>query len=290
MISEYNLSRLLKCIPYNQTYHSPIKDLVIHHSDHPFKYEGIIQEPSICIVLKGEREIQLGEKCYLFNNQHFMFCPTNIPMRGEIKHATETSPFMVLSMKINLSIVKEILLKQPLLITESTKIKAGFSPWQLDQDLEQAFERLLLLHENPKDIPFLAPLIQQEIYYRLLTGEQGNKIKQMVTIGSQIQQIAKATEYLQQHFTQSINVKYLATLCGMSISGFHSHFKKITGLPPLQYQKTLRLTMAQKMIKEEKKQIAEIAYQIGYESPSQFSREYRRYFGCSPSDHTDRTA
>ena len=177
MFSTETIERLLKVIPHNETYSSPIKGLVIRHADQPFCYEGVIQEPSICIVLSGEREIQLGEQCYRFDNQHFMFCPVNVPMRGEIKYAEPQKPFLVMSMKIDIESVSKILLANPNLADALQPGDEGFAQWHLDESLKNAVERLLLLHENPKDIEFLAPLIQQEIYYRLLTGEQGGKLK-----------------------------------------------------------------------------------------------------------------
>ena len=283
MFSENALQRLLHIIPHNQTYHSPIKGLVIHHSDHPFQYENVIQEPSICIVIQGEREIRLGNQYYLFDEQHFMFCPVDIPMCGKIVKATPNEPFVVLSMKIDLQAVNQILFEQHLPLAKSEINLPAFTQWHLDSELKNAFARLLLLHENPEDITFLAPLIQQEIYYRLLKGEQGGKLKQMVSFGSNTQKIAKATQYLQAHFRETVRMETLAELCGMSLSGFHHHFKEITTLSPLQYQKSLRLMEAKRLIYQEKSAIAEAAYQVGYESPSQFSREYKRYFGIAPS-------
>ena len=283
MFSENILQRLLRIIPHNQTYHSPIKGLVIHHSDHPFQYENVIQEPSICIVIQGEREVRLGSQYYLFDEQHFMFCPVDIPMCGKIVKATPNEPFVVLSMKIDLQAVNQILFEQHLPLAKSEINLPAFTQWYLDNELKNAFARLLLLHENPEDITFLAPLIQQEIYYRLLKGEQGGKLKQMVSFGSNTQKIAKATQYLQTHFRETVRMETLAELCGMSLSGFHHHFKEITTLSPLQYQKSLRLMEAKRLIYQEKSAIAEAAYQVGYESPSQFSREYKRYFGVAPS-------
>lgn len=283
MFSAQTIQRLLRVIPHNELYASPIEGLVIRHADRPFSYEGVIQEPSICIVLSGEREIQLGAQCYRFDSRHFMFCPVNVPMRGEIKHAEPQQPFIVISMKIDIQTVGKILLAHPNLAAKAEHGDDGFDRWKLDEALKNAVERLLLLHENPKDIPFLAPLIQQEIYYRLLTGSQGGKLKAMASIGSHTQKIAQATDYLQRHFAETITVETLADLCGMSVSGFHSHFKKTTSLSPLQYQKTLRLTEARRLIVQENRNIAEAAYQVGYESPSQFSREYKRHFGQTPS-------
>lgn len=283
MLSDSQFKRLLQLIPHNQTYHSPIKGLVIHHSDQPFSYENVIQEPSICIVINGEREVRLGEQYFLFDPRHFMFCPVDIPMCGKITKASPEEPFVVLSMKIDLQAVNKILLEQTLPVAKSEINPPAFTQWYLESELKNAFARLLLLHENPNDIAFLAPLIQQEIYYRLLKGEQGNKLKQMVSFGSNTQKIAKATQYLQRHFRETVRIETLAELCGMSLSGFHHHFKEITTLSPLQYQKSLRLMEAKRMILQENMAIAETAYQVGYESPSQFSREYKRYFGLAPS-------
>lgn len=283
MFSENILQRLLRIIPHNQTYHSPIKGLVIHHSDHPFQYENVIQEPSICIVINGEREVRLGEQYFLFDPRHFMFCPVDIPMCGKIVKATPDEPFVVLSMKIDLQTVNQILFEQQLPIAKSEINLPAFTQWHLDSELKNTFARLLLLHENPEDITFLAPLIQQEIYYRLLKGEQGGKLKQMVSFGSNTQKIAKATHYLQAHFRETVRMETLAALCGMSLSGFHHYFKNITTLSPLQYQKSLRLMEAKRLICQEHSAIAEAAYQVGYESPCQFSREYKRYFGVAPS-------
>ena len=288
MLSEQQFERLLKIIPHNQTYYSPVQGLVIHHSDRPFSYENLIQEPSICIVVKGEREVLLGEQYYLFDERHFMFCPVNVPMCGEIKQATAEKPFVVLSMKIDLQVVNKILLEQTALFAEKSENSTTFTQWDLNPELRDAFARLLLLHENPKDIEFLAPLIQQEIYYRLLKGEQGEKLKQMVSFGSNTQKIAKATAYLQAHFRETIQVEMLAEYCGMSLSGFHAHFKKLTTLSPLQYQKTLRLLEAKRLISQENLPISTAAFQVGYESPSQFSREYKRYFGVSPKESLGR--
>ncbi len=283
MLSDDDFARWIRTIPHNQTYRSPIDGLIIHHSDRPFSYENVIQEPSICIVLRGEREVRLGEQRFLFDPRHFMFCPVDIPLCGTIARATPAEPFVVLSMKIDLATVRRILLKHPVSPTRHTEPTSAFAQWALDRQLENAFERLLLLHENPGSIAFLAPLIQQEIHYRLLTGEQGGKLAHMVQFGSSTQKIAKATRYLQTHFRETVPIETLAALCGMSLSGFHDHFKRITSLSPLQYQKSLRLMEAKRLIGEENAAIAHAAYQVGYESPSQFSREYKRYFGISPS-------
>ena len=284
MFSLQTIQMLLDFLTTNQAYVSPILGLTLYHSDHPFSFEGVIQEPSICIVLNGEREIQLGEQYYQFDNQHYAFCPVDIPVCGKIKNASINQPFLYMTMRIDIPTVQKILLEQTALSIPKSNNASGFDTWQLSQPLKEAFERLLLLHKNPSDIAFLAPLIQQEIYYRLLTGEQGEKLKQMANVDSNTHKIARATDYLRQHFREPVLVETLATLCGMSLSGFHNHFKKTTTMSPLQYQKSLRLMEAKRLIVQENKSVSEAAFQVGYESASQFSREYKRLFGMSPKD------
>ena len=155
MFSTETIERLLKVIPHNETYSSPIKGLVIRHADQPFCYEGIIQEPSICIVLSGEREIQLGEQCYRFDNQHFMFCPVNVPMRGEIKYAEPQKPFLVISMKIDIESVSKILLANPNLADDVQKGDEGFAQWHLDESLKMLLNVYFYCTKIQKILNFL---------------------------------------------------------------------------------------------------------------------------------------
>lgn len=284
MFSANTLQRLLAIIPHNAVYHSPLDGLIVYHSDRPFSYENIIQEPSICIVVNGEREVRLGERSFCFNPQHFMFCPVDVPMCGRVLEATPENPFIVLSMKIDLVMVNQLLFHQKIDVAQHEGVLEVFMPWHLDVHLENAFERLLLLHENPKMMDFIASLIQQEIYYRLLQSDQGVQLREMVNFGSNTQKIAKVTQYLQKHFHETVRMDTLAELSGMSLSGFHHHFKTLTSLSPLQYQKSLRLIEAKRLMTQENIAVSAAAYQVGYESPSQFSREYKRYFGVTPSE------
>ena len=281
MMNQATIDQLLTLLPRNKTIESAISGLFFYCADRPSKAVSYIQEPSICIVLQGEREIHLGADCQKFDNSNLMFCPVNIPLSMHINHASIKNPVIVLSMKLNLAMIRDILAQIP------PKPSIGGShlgiKWPLDDTIMSAFERLIRLLDYPNDIDFLASLIQQEIYYRLLSVEQGNKLRQLVVSGSHTHRIAQATDWIKSHLDQPIMVDNLASRCGMSISGFHQHFKEITQLSPLQYQKSLRLMEARRLIKMHGAQISQIAMQVGYESPSQFSREYKRLFGVSPS-------
>lgn len=281
MMNQATIDQLLTLLPRNKTIESAVSGLFFYCADRPSKAVSYIQEPSICIILQGEREIHLGADCQKFDNSNLMFCPVNIPLSMHINYASIKNPVIVLSMKLNLAMIRDILAQIP------PKPSMGGShlgiKWPLDDTIMSAFERLIRLLDYPNDIDFLASLIQQEIYYRLLSVEQGNKLRQLVISGSHTHRIAQATDWIKSHLDQPIMVDNLASRCGMSISGFHQHFKEITQLSPLQYQKSLRLMEARRLVKMHGAQISQIAMQVGYESPSQFSREYKRLFGVSPS-------
>ena len=282
-MNQETIDRLLNILPRNQTLESAVAGLFFYCADKPSKAVSYIQEPSICIVLQGEREIYLGADCQRFSNSHLMFCPVNIPLSMHIKHASVENPVIVLSMKLNLAMIRKILAQIPSK-TPTANGHLGIK-WPLDDAIMAAFDRLIRLLDYPNDIEFLASLIQQEIYYRLLLAEQGNKLRQLVVDSSHTHRIAQATDWIKSHLNEPIMVESLASRCGMSVSGFHQHFKEITQLSPLQYQKSLRLMEAKRLIKihGQGAQISQIAMQVGYESPSQFSREYKRLFGVSPS-------
>ena len=280
-MNQSTIEQLLSLLPRNKTIESAVSGLFFYCADKPSKAVSYIQEPSICIVLQGAREIYLGADCQRFDKSNLMFCPVNIPLSMHIRHATVEHPVIVLSMKLNLVMISEVLAKIPPKLP-NTAGHLGIK-WQLDSTIMAAFERLIHLLDYPNDIGFLAPLIQQEIYYRLLIAEQGNKLRQLVVNGSHTHRISKATDWIKTHLNEAIVIEELASRCGMSVSGFHHHFKEITQLSPLQYQKSLRLMEARRLIQANDTQIAQIAMQVGYESPSQFSREYKRLFGVSPS-------
>ncbi|MDN3398689.1 AraC family transcriptional regulator [Psychrobacter sp. APC 3426] len=275
------IEQLLSILPKNKTIESAIPGLFFYCADKPSKAVSYIQEPSICIVLQGEREIYLGTDCQKFDNSNLMFCPVDIPLNMHVRNASIEDPVIVLSMKLNLAMISEVLAKIPP-TQQNTNGHLGIK-WQLDDAILMAFERLIDLLNYPNDIEFLSLLIQQEIYYRLLTAQQGYKLRQLVVNGSHTHRITQATDWIKSHLSELIIIEELASRCGMSVSGFHHHFKEITQLSPLQYQKSLRLMEARRLIQSNDLQVSQIAMQVGYESPSQFSREYKRLFGVSPS-------
>ena len=204
-MNQSTIEQLLSLLPRNRTIESAVSGLFFYCADKPSKAVSYIQEPSICIVLQGAREIYLGADCQRFDKSNLMFCPVNIPLSMHIRHATVERPVIVLSMKLILVMIGEVLAKIPPK-PPNTEGYLGIK-WQLDSTIMAAFERLIHLLDYPNDIGFLAPLIQQEIYYRLLIAEQGNKLRQLVVNGSHTHRISKATDWIKTHLNEAIVIE-----------------------------------------------------------------------------------
>ncbi|MEL6490019.1 MAG: AraC family transcriptional regulator [Cyanobacteria bacterium J06621_3] len=241
-----------------------------------------VYEPAVAIIVQGEKKILLGEETYHYGVAQHLVVSVELPVRGFHVEATPEKPFLGLLLKLSSIELYDIITQvQPPTVTKQSPCR-GLSVSDVDLPLVDCAHRLIQLLDTPQDIPFLAPLIIREIYYRLLTGEQGEAIRQIATSGSNMQRIAGVIELIKADFAQSLRVDVLAEQANMSTSSFHRHFKAVTSMSPLQYQKHLRLLEARRLMLTEDADATHAAYQVGYESPSQFSREYSRMFGAPP--------
>jgi transcriptional regulator GlxA family with amidase domain len=185
-------------------------------------------------------------------------------------------------LKLDQREISQLMVDSNLPLSRPQQSSRGMAVGEVTLPLLTAFQRLIDLLAEPKDIPILAPIIQREIFYRLLVGDQGARLRQMASSGSQSQQITRAIDWLKDNFTRPLRIDDLATQVNMSTSTFHHHFRTLTAMSPLQYQKWLRLNEARRLMLIENQDAATVAFQVGYESPSQFSREYGRLFGAPP--------
>lgn len=185
------IDKLLPLVPKNQFWQTPINGLVIQHADCPMPVVNTILEPRICIVLQGERKICIGDQCTLFGNQYFMFCPINVPLSVEVVKASPEKPYLMMTMKIDLKMVASIVPHLPKVSAKNRSKSTAFLQWQMEENLLILFERLIDLLKTPEDIDFIAPLIQQHIYYILLKSDQGQKLRELVQIGSHTSRIAQ---------------------------------------------------------------------------------------------------
>jgi len=239
-------------------------------------------EPSICLVAQGAKRVQLGDDIYVYDPHHYLITSVHLPTVVQVIEASEEKPYLGLRLKFDLREVAQLMTDSHLPPPRTQQSSRGMATGEVTLPLLTAFQRLIDLLGEEQDIPILAPVIQREIIYRLLVGDQGARLRQIAAAGSQSQQIARALEWLKENFTQPLRIDDLAGQARMSTSTFHHHFRSMTALSPLQYQKQLRLQEARRLMLAERLDAATAAFQVGYESPSQFSREYGRLFGAPP--------
>ena len=239
-------------------------------------------EPSICLVTQGAKRVLLGEDTYVYDPRHFLITSMNLPTVVQIIEASSEKPYLGLRLKLDLREVSQLMVDSNLPPSRIQQAGRGMAIGEISLPLLIAFQRLLDLFSEQKDIPILAPLIQREIIYRLLVGDQGARLRQIASTGSQGHQIAQAVEWLKGNFNRQLRIDDLAKQVNMSTSTLHHHFRALTAMSPLQYQKWLRLNEARRLMLTENQDASTAAFQVGYESPSQFTREYGRLFGTPP--------
>ncbi|MEH2305284.1 AraC family transcriptional regulator [Nostoc sp.] len=239
-------------------------------------------EPILAILVQGKKEALLGEETYCYGAAQYLVVSVDLPLSAFIVEATPEQPYLGFKLNLDPRQLCDIITAQTSVIEEKKNSVRGLFVSTVDAPLLDCAMRLTRLLDTPQDIPILAPMIIREIYYRLLMGEQGEAVRQIATSGSNMQRIAEVIKLIKADFTKPIRVEELAGQASMSPSSFHHHFKKVTSMSPLQYQKQLRLLEARRLMLAENSDAANAAYQVGYESPSQFSREYSRMFGAPP--------
>ena len=224
----------------------------------------------------------LGEDTYVYDAHHYLITSVHLPTVVHIIEASPERPFLGLRLKLDLREMSQLMVDSNLPQPRAQQSGRGMATGEVTLPLLTAFQRLIDLFDEQQDIAILAPIIQREIIYRLLVGDQGERLRQIASAGSQSHQIARAIDWLKGNFSQPLRIDDLAAQVRMSISTFHHHFRSMTALSPLQFQKQLRLREARRLMLAEHLDAATAAFQVGYESPSQFSREYNRLFGAPP--------
>ena len=250
--------------------------------DEPSQPTTSMYEPSICLTTQGAKRVLLGDDTYVYDPHSFLITSVDLPTVVQIIKASRERPFLGLILKLDQREISQLMVDSNLPSPRPQQTSRGMATGEVTLPLLAAFQRLIDLLDEPKDIPILAPIIQREIFYRLLVGDQGARLRQMASAGSQGRQIARAIDWLKGNFSEPIRIDDLAAQVNMSTSTFHQHFRAVTAMSPLQYQKWLRLNEARRLMLAEKQDAAAAAFEVGYESPSQFSREYSRLFGAPP--------
>src|ERR1700685_1706784 len=259
-----------------------IPGLTLYHRTAPSPCYPAMYEPSLNVFVQGRKRITLAGTTYLCDESTFLLSAVDVPVVSQIAAASEAVPLLSLLLKLDMAIVREILSQEEFHAADGSSLARGIAIGKTTVDLLRPFCRLLDLLDAPQDIPFLSNLVQREIVYRLLRGPQGERLRAIATLGDQSHRTAKAIAWLRANYTKPLRVEKLAEIARMGMSTLHHHFRALTAMSPLQYQKQLRLVAARERMLVEGIDAACAAFERGYESASKFNREYKRLFGHPP--------
>lgn len=260
-----------------------IAGLSLHRAAAPTALASVLYEPTLCVVAQGRKRVILGDEVYAYDPAHFLLVSVDLPLVAQVIEATAAEPYLGIKLDLDLAVAGEALMDADPADLGGEAPGRGVAVSTIDLPLLDAVARLVGLLDEPRAIAALAPLVRREITYRLLIGPQGARLRRIAAEGGQARRIARAIDWLRHNFARPLRVEEVARGVHMSPSSFHQHFKAVTALSPLQYQKRLRLHEARRLMLAEALDAAAAAYRVGYESPSQFNRDYRRTFGEPPA-------
>lgn len=263
-------------------YPMPIPGLGFYRREQPATPVVCMVEPCIVLVAQGEKQLWVGGEGYPYDTSRFLVTSLDIPANSEVLSASPGRPCLGLTFKLDLRMLAELIAQSESPPTRERPVLKGVGIGTVTDGMLASFARLVALLDEPEAIPVLAPLIQREIHYRLLKSDQAGRLRQICSVDGQGYRIAKAIDWLKLNYNAALRVDELAARVQMSAATFHHHFRQLTAMSPLQYQKWLRLNEARRLMLNEHQDVSSAAFKVGYESPSQFSREYGRLFGVPP--------
>lgn len=241
-------------------------------------------EPSMCMLLQGRKKMLIGDNVTEYGPGNYSMAAVDMPVSGQVTQACEEEPYYGVRIDLNSKEIADLIVSLQISLPEKNNDTANAGAWvtHSDEGLQDAFLRLVKLLDSPADLPVLSKLIKQEILYRLVTAPTGATFWKQTLSWTQGKGVGEALAWIKRHFAEPLKIDELAKRVGMSTSSLHHRFKELTVMSPLQYQKQIRLLEARRMLLSGSEDVASIAWQVGYESPSQFNREYRRSFGAAP--------
>lgn len=239
-----------------------------------------VYKPSICFIFQGAKSVFINDSKINYGVGDYLLASVDIPVIGIVTEASWEKPYYCLQVEIDTQEISQLMINDKKQFAKS--MPSALTVEKMDEDLYDSVARLLRLLNRPDDANTLAPIIKKEMYYYLLKRGKGDVLRHLVFEGSYFSKIAVAIKKIRENFKETVNMDEMAREIGMSSSSFYSHFKSVTKMSPLQFQKKLQLTEARNLLLQEGMNVGDVAYLVGYESPSQFSREYSRFFGRPP--------
>jgi AraC-like DNA-binding protein len=257
---------------------TPVPGLTAYQLSAPNLSVPAAYRPCLAVIVQGKKRVVLGGDVFLYDESRYLLASVDLPVTAQVVEA----PYLCLTLGLDLHLIRQLITDLDLQISDNAPPTRGMATAPATLEIFTAFSRLVDLFDTPQDIPALAGLITREIFYRLLVGEQGARLKQIALSGTQSNRTAKAVTWLKGNYVKPLRIDELATVANMGVSTLHRHFRAMTGMSPLQYQKVLRLHEARRLMLHEGLAASTASLRVGYESPSQFTREYRRLFGQPP--------
>jgi AraC-like DNA-binding protein len=250
-------------------------------SSKPSQSLNTVYEPAFCFIAQGRKRALLGEEVFRYDPGHYLLFTVDLPLIFQIEKATQDEPYLGLRLDLDPSLVASVLVEADIKINKGDASTKAMDVHTIDANLLDAVVRLVRLADEPGSSNILAPLIVKEIIYRLLAGGQGARLGHLLPSGD-TQRISRAIGHLREHFDEPLKIDEFARQLGMSVSGFHHHFKSVTAMSPLQFQKQIRLQEARRLMLGEDLDAASAGFRVGYDDPAYFSRDYKKLFGAPP--------
>lgn len=278
---------LTRRIPSPGTYETAIAPLHVIRMDAPSELIHTVHRPALCLIVQGRKEVGLGDEQYRYDPLNYLVVSVTLPVSGRVIEASPDAPYICIRLDFDPAEIAQLIAEAPPAGVPDEPSRGLFLD-RIDAPLLDTMLRLVRLLDTPKDIGMLAPLALRELYYRLLRGSHGRRLHEIALGDSHTHRVTRAIDWLNKHFTKPLRIDELASVANLGTSTLHHRFKAVTAMSPLQYQKQLRLQEARRLMINEGLDVSSACYRVGYESPSQFSREYSRQFGSPPSKDVSR--
>ncbi|MEH2163323.1 MAG: AraC family transcriptional regulator [Nostoc sp.] len=266
----------------------PLKGLHLNRSSSPAECVYGVSVPAFCVIAQGSKEVLLGNDRYLYDQMHYLLATVELPIVSQIIEASKEQPYLSLRLDLDPTLVGSVMVEVGYPSAQSRANVKAIDVSPLDAPLLDAVVRLVRLLCAPAEARVLMPLVTREIIYRLLMGAQGSRLRHIAVLSGYTHHIALAVARLHKDFKEPLRIESIARDFGMSVSGFHHHFKSVTAMSPLQFQKQLRLQEARRLMLGENLDASSAAYRVGYDDASHFNREYKRFFGAPPMRDVER--
>lgn len=266
----------------------PLKGLRLHRSSSPKGSVHSVSEPAFCVIAQGSKEVFLSNERYLYDPTHYLLYTAELPIVSQVIEGSKERPYLSLRLDLDPTLVGSVMVEAGHISPQNHTDVRAINASSLDTGLLDAVVRLVRLIDTPTEARVLTPLVTREIVYRLLMGKQGDRLRHIAVLGGYTSPIARAIERLRKNFDQPLRIDDVAREIGMSVSGFHHHFKAVTAMSPLQFQKQMRLQEARRLMLGEDLDAASAGYRVGYHDASHFNREYKSLFGVPPMRDVER--